>query len=102
MSEAEELNELTVDGMIQEKTLGEYLHKKYSNESEILMDTCDEQKFRIRSLGQQRSILSAWSVMAGLFPEPEGPKKSREYPIEVEWEDEDILLRGFDIWYEHF
>lgn len=91
--------ELTVDGMIQHKNLGEWFRDRYIVNESLFEDKFDEKDVYVRSTSVNRCLMSAWSQMAGLFKEPNGPEGLRAVPIEVEWEGEDILLKGYKVWF---
>jgi lysosomal acid phosphatase len=70
---SEGLGQLTAAGMQQEYQLGLKLHQRYMVDHQLLASTYQADTIYIRSTDYDRTIMSAQSVMLGLYPLGSGP-----------------------------
>jgi lysosomal acid phosphatase len=72
------LGELTALGMQQEYQLGQQFRKKYVDEYHLLPEHFAAQTVFVRSTDMNRTLMSAESVLLGLYPLNTGPKISTQ------------------------
>ncbi|KAH7826649.1 putative histidine phosphatase superfamily [Monocercomonoides exilis] len=90
--------EITPRGLKQQKALGEALRKHYVEGNLLsLSSQYKPSEFYGRSSDYNRCLLSAWSLLAGLYPMEETESSVRAIPIEVEAKEEELLLLGFHV-----
>lgn len=70
------LGELTALGMRQEFELGVKLHKRYIEDEKLLPPQYQAENIYVRSTDMDRTLVSAESVLMGLYPLGTGPKIS--------------------------
>ena len=68
------LGQLTPKGMQQEYEVGKSLRKRYVDEYALLPKDYDIQTMLVRSSGMPRTLMSAQSILFGLYPLGTGPK----------------------------
>ena len=90
----EELGELTEKGKQQHLALGEKLRKRYIEEEKLLPREYTNGSIYIRSTGYSRAIMSAESLLTGLYP-------SQTIPIHSQPKEKDILLSN-EVYAEQF
>lgn len=72
------LGQLTAKGMRQEFELGTKLHKRYIDEQHLLPAQYDAKTLYVRSTNYDRTLMSAQSLLLGLYPLGTGPYLSGE------------------------
>lgn len=101
------LGELTAIGIKQETQLGQELRKKYVNQYHLLPITYHPATVFVRSTDKRRAIMSAESLLLGLYPVSKRGS-SLEIPVYIVPNKEDKLLVArsswniFDMLYQHF
>lgn len=70
----EGIGELTPEGMRQEYLLGKELRKRYVKEYELLPPGFRTNSMYVLSTSSNRTLMSAQSLLAGLYPDGTGPK----------------------------
>lgn len=71
---AEGLGQLTARGMQQEFQLGVKLHKQYIQNTSLLPSHYVAETMHVRSTDYDRTLMSAQSLLMGLYPPGSGPK----------------------------
>lgn len=103
----EGLGQLTPIGMAQEYQLGKRLREEYIIHNQLLPEQYSNKTMYVRSTEFDRTVMSAQSVLLGLYPLGKGPKNraSQAYalphgyqpiPIFTIPQEEDSLLRPFN------
>ncbi len=103
----EGLGQLTPIGMVQEYQLGKRLREEYITKTQLLPEQYSIKTMYVRSTEYDRTVMSAQSLLLGLYPLGHGPKNpgSQAYalpqgyqpiPIFTLPQQEDSLLRPFN------
>jgi acid phosphatase len=74
----EGLGQLTAEGMQQEFQLGVALRKRYIQQDHLLPEHYEYNTLYVRSTDYARTLMSAQSLLAGLYPPGTGPYPSQE------------------------
>ncbi len=89
----EGLGQLTAKGMQQEYELGIKFRKKYIDDLHLLPDVYQNDTIYVRSTDLDRTLMSAQSLLLGLYPKGTGPNGFQPIPIHtVEATDQDVVL----------
>lgn len=99
--------QLTPKGMHQAYELGEMLRKRYVSETKLLPEQYDINSMYVRSSGSDRTLMTAQSILLGLYPLGSGPKLNKDkyalpqgvQPIPIYTmprEQDDLLVHGHD------
>ena len=72
----EGLGQLTAEGMQQEYLMGVEFRKKYIEQEHLLPDNYEQGTMYVRSTDYDRTIMSAQSLLMGLYPPGKGPYPS--------------------------
>lgn len=79
----EGLGQLTALGMVQEYQLGVALRKKYIEESQLLPEHYAHGTMYVRSTDYERTLMSAQSLLTGLYPPGTGPSTLENPPTSL-------------------
>lgn len=95
------LGQLTPEGMRQEYFLGQALRQEYVAQYQLLPEIYDANTMYVRSSDLPRTLMSAQSILFGLYPLHSGPKALPEdfqpIPIHtVPQEQDNLLVPGHD------
>ncbi len=88
----EGLGQLTIEGMKQEYALGKKLRERYVDELKLLPVDYQSEKLYVRSTDYDRTLMSAQSLLMGLYPD--GPLQNNYQPIPIHSQpkEKDILI----------
>lgn len=70
----EGLGQLTATGMLQEYQLGQRLREEYITQYQLLPEEYSVKTMYVRSTEYDRTVMSAQSLLLGLYPQGTGPK----------------------------
>jgi acid phosphatase len=72
--------QLTAEGMRQEYELGKTFRKRYIEDSHLLTPSYQQDSIYVRSTDYERTLMSAQSLLMGLYPAGTGPKTDNGNP----------------------
>lgn len=88
----EGLGQLTQTGMIQEFRLGQSLRKRYMDETHLLPDKYEFGTMYVRSTDYDRTLMSAETLLMGLYPVGPAPYFYQPIPIHTAPSDADTII----------
>lgn len=106
----QDLGELTGEGMYQMFEVGKFLRKKYVEDFNFLSSVYNRTEFYARSTEKDRTLMSAQSLLLGLFPPGSGPNRAagtefkehnalpsgiQSVPVHSATKNVDFLLHGY-------
>src|ERR1700677_330078 len=88
----EGLGQLTPLGMSQEYNLGQKMHQIYMNDYALLPESYLASTMRVRSTDYDRTLMSAESLLMGLYPIGFGPNHTQPIPVHTTALSQDDVL----------
>ncbi|KAK2952414.1 hypothetical protein BLNAU_12676 [Blattamonas nauphoetae] len=88
--------EITDTGLLEQRRLGEFLRKRYAETEQFLSETYVPTELYVRSSASTRCIHSAQALLAGLYPKGWGVDEALLFPVQVEVQQEEYLLKAFE------
>ncbi|KAK2952111.1 putative Intestinal acid phosphatase [Blattamonas nauphoetae] len=89
--------QLTPLGMQQQVDVGEFLRKRYVDDLRLFPTEYSSKDIYVRASNYNRTIMSASSQLAGLYPKGAGPNNLYNYPVLTELKHDDFVARSFQI-----
>ncbi|KAA6392212.1 MAG: acid phosphatase [Streblomastix strix] len=92
-----EIEQLTILGMKQQISLGKMLRDHYGGSDGIIPQKFNTSLVYARASLFNRTFLSAYSLLNGLFPNQGTPNNMQVIPIQEEAKQDEYVMRGFDV-----
>ncbi|KAK2946568.1 putative Lysosomal acid phosphatase [Blattamonas nauphoetae] len=88
--------ELTERGMYEHFQIGSQMREHYKGNSGFLSETYNSHELYVRSSNFDRCLMSAWSQLAGLYPNGLSDKHIQGFPVQTELKQEEFHYRAFE------